>query len=266
MGFRSVGVAAIVLVAGTGLAFAQGTTAASAKRGEAIVKTNCAECHATGLKGDSPNAKAPPFRTLGQRYKIDDLQEALAEGIVVGHGTEAGRVATHCAQLILSDGAPSVREKLESRYSAIENIIIQSPEETAEWPDGTIDLAIINSLLQYLSRDETAALMRRLHGKLKPGGRLITGDVIDPATGPLTDAAALLKFVAQGEFLVAALGGLVRTAFSDYRKVRGRLGLTTWTEGEFIALLREAGFEPKRLAVNFGHNQARMAFEGWKRG
>ena len=86
MGFRSVGVAAIVLVAGTGLAFAQGTIAASAKRGEAIVKTNCAECHATGLKGDSPNAKAPPFRTLGQRYKIDDLQEALAEGIVVGHG------------------------------------------------------------------------------------------------------------------------------------------------------------------------------------
>jgi mono/diheme cytochrome c family protein len=61
-------------------------SSASAKRGEAIVKANCAECHAVTRTGDSPNAKAPPFRTLGQRYKLDDLQEALAEGIVVGHG------------------------------------------------------------------------------------------------------------------------------------------------------------------------------------
>ncbi len=222
--------------------------------------------------GDHPIYVNQRHRALHDRRVADDILAHInRSGLTVldyacGEATEAGRVATHCAQLILSDGAPSVRDKLESRYGTIENIIIQSPEETAEWPDGTIDLAVINSLLQYLSRDETAALMRRLHGKLKPGGRLIIGDVIDPATGPLTDAVALLKFGAQGGFLVAAFGGLVRTAFSDYRKVRGRLGLTTWTEGEFIALLREAGFEPKRLAVNFGHNQARMAFEGWKRG
>jgi mono/diheme cytochrome c family protein len=61
-------------------------SSSSAKRGEAIVKANCADCHAVTRVGDSPNAKAPPFRTLGQRYKLDDLQEALAEGIVVGHG------------------------------------------------------------------------------------------------------------------------------------------------------------------------------------
>jgi mono/diheme cytochrome c family protein len=65
---------------------AMAQSSASAKRGEAIVKANCAECHAVTRTGDSPNAKAPPFRTLGQRYKLDDLQEALAEGIVVGHG------------------------------------------------------------------------------------------------------------------------------------------------------------------------------------
>lgn len=73
-----------------GLALAASPMAASAqnavKRGEALVKANCAECHAVERRGDSPNPKAPPFRTLGQRYKLDDLQEALAEGIVVGHG------------------------------------------------------------------------------------------------------------------------------------------------------------------------------------
>ena len=221
--------------------------------------------------GDHPIYVNQRHRTLHDRRLADDIIAHIDRpGLTVldyacGEATEAGRVASHCAQLILSDGAPSVREKLESRYGTTENIIIQSPEETAAWPDGTIDLAIINSLLQYLSRDETAALMRRLHAKLKPGGRLVIGDVIDPATGPLTDAVALLKFGAQGGFLVAAFGGLVRTALGDYRKVRGALGLTTWTESDFLAMLREAGFEPKRLAINFGHNQARMAFEGWKR-
>lgn len=85
MAVRTGIVAGFLIAAVPGLALAQGTTPA-AKRGEALVKTNCAECHAVLRTGDSPNKKAPPFRTLGERYKLDDLQEALAEGIVVGHG------------------------------------------------------------------------------------------------------------------------------------------------------------------------------------
>jgi len=42
-------------------------------------------CHAIGRGGDSPNPLAPPFRELGQRYAIDDLAEALNEGIITGH-------------------------------------------------------------------------------------------------------------------------------------------------------------------------------------
>jgi cytochrome c len=57
-----------------------------ASRGEIIARENCASCHAIGVKGDGPNPKAPPFRTLSKRYKLENLEEALAEGIVVGHG------------------------------------------------------------------------------------------------------------------------------------------------------------------------------------
>jgi cytochrome c len=55
------------------------------ERGRAILEKNCSRCHATGAEGASPLAAAPPFRTLGERYPIDDLEEALAEGIVTGH-------------------------------------------------------------------------------------------------------------------------------------------------------------------------------------
>jgi cytochrome c len=56
-----------------------------AQRGFAFAQTNCSQCHAIGRVGDSPLAEAPPFRTLHTRYPIEDLAEALAEGITTGH-------------------------------------------------------------------------------------------------------------------------------------------------------------------------------------
>ncbi len=57
----------------------------SVARGLALVMRNCSMCHAIGRAGDSPNPQAPHFRDLHQRYPIDNLGEALAEGILVGH-------------------------------------------------------------------------------------------------------------------------------------------------------------------------------------
>jgi mono/diheme cytochrome c family protein len=57
----------------------------SEARGRQLVERNCGMCHAVGRAGPSPFQPAPPFRELGQRYKIDDLAEALAEGLITGH-------------------------------------------------------------------------------------------------------------------------------------------------------------------------------------
>ena len=54
-------------------------------QGQHIAETYCASCHAIGREGESPHEGAPTFRTLSQRYPIDDLEEAFAEGILVGH-------------------------------------------------------------------------------------------------------------------------------------------------------------------------------------
>jgi mono/diheme cytochrome c family protein len=53
--------------------------------GAGIAQRNCGSCHATGRKGASPNPKSPPFRLLARRYPLANLEEALGEGIVVGH-------------------------------------------------------------------------------------------------------------------------------------------------------------------------------------
>ena len=59
----------------------------AAQRGLLIVRTNCSRCHAVGKMGESPLPIAPPFRTLHERYPVEDLEEPLAEGIVTGHPT-----------------------------------------------------------------------------------------------------------------------------------------------------------------------------------
>ena len=59
--------------------------ASDLKLGAELLQKNCASCHAVGRAGASPNKDAPAFRTLGQRYPVDSLEEALGEGILSGH-------------------------------------------------------------------------------------------------------------------------------------------------------------------------------------
>jgi len=55
------------------------------KQGQALLTQHCARCHAVGRTGDSARPDAPAFRTLGTRYPIESLEEALGEGIMTGH-------------------------------------------------------------------------------------------------------------------------------------------------------------------------------------
>ncbi|MFL6797528.1 MAG: c-type cytochrome [Xanthobacteraceae bacterium] len=79
------------LLAGTAFALTTGMSAvaepgpSAEERGEALLRKNCARCHAVGRTGASPHPEAPPFRSLSDRYEVDGLAESLAEGISVGH-------------------------------------------------------------------------------------------------------------------------------------------------------------------------------------
>jgi SAM-dependent methyltransferase len=133
----------------------------------------------------------------------------------------------------------------------------------ANLDDASLDLIVVNSLLQYLSLDELRGLLALSRAKLKGGGRLVLADVIPPDVSPVTDARALLSFAWRGGFLRSALLGLARTAFSEYRKIREEIGLSQYSEEEMIEILDESGFATQRAARNFGHNPARMTFVAW---
>jgi mono/diheme cytochrome c family protein len=75
------GLAILLLLGAASQAGAQDLAA-----GRKLAEENCARCHAIGLEPQqSTHPDAPPFRVIAGKGDVDNLQEALAEGIMVGH-------------------------------------------------------------------------------------------------------------------------------------------------------------------------------------
>jgi mono/diheme cytochrome c family protein len=56
-----------------------------ASAGAKLAEERCQKCHAIDATSTSLNKDAPPFRDLVGKWPAEDLEEALAEGIVTGH-------------------------------------------------------------------------------------------------------------------------------------------------------------------------------------
>ena len=76
---------AVAVLLGAGLSGASAETSPTVQRGLNLAIANCARCHAIDKISPSPLALAPPFRNLHLRYPVENLAEALGEGIVTGH-------------------------------------------------------------------------------------------------------------------------------------------------------------------------------------
>lgn len=186
--------------------------------------------------------------------------DAVVVDFGCGEALSADIVARACGKLILCDGAESVRQGLAARFAGHPSIAVVSPENPLLTAPESVDLIVVNSVVQYLSLETLRTNLDTWRRLLSQNGALLLADIIPRRVGPLQDALALLRFAASHGFLFAAVLGLVRTALSDYRKIRSALGLTQLDETEVLALLAEHGLEGQRVHPNLGHNQNRMAF------
>jgi SAM-dependent methyltransferase len=215
---------------------------------------------------DTPIYSGERHKLLHYRLVANDIiglipsPDAVVLDYGCGEALFADRVAAKCARLYLSDAAPLVRDRLRERFEGNDRIAVLAPDDVPSIEDGSLDLIVVNSLLQYLSLDEFRALLKLWRSKLKSSGQLVIADIIPPDVSPLTDAKALLSFAWQGGFLRSAVLGLARTAFSDYRKIREEIGLAQYSEEEIIDILDDAGLKAERSGRNLGHNPARMTF------
>ena len=177
-----------------------------------------------------------------------------------GEALSAAEVAEACGKLYLAEPAPGVRGRLIARFAPNTKIRVRSLDDLRKMTEKSIDLAVMNSVAQYMTANELDAAFAVIRRLLKPGGRLVVGDVLRPEVGMPKDVIALLRFAATHGFLRDAVIGLVSTALSDYRSLRARVGLQRYSETEMVKKLAAAGFTASRAHVNIGHNPWRMTF------
>src|ERR1700758_2278361 len=186
--------------------------------------------------------------------------DAVVLDYACGEALSAARVADACAMLYLAEPAPGVRGRLIARFAPNTKIRVRSLEDVRKMAEQSIDLVVMNSVSQYMTPEELDGAFATIRRLLKPGGRLVVGDVLRPEVGMLRDVLALLRFAARHGFLRDALIGLISTALSDYRQLRASVGLERYSEADMIVRLAASGLTASRVAINIGHNPWRMTF------
>jgi SAM-dependent methyltransferase len=186
--------------------------------------------------------------------------DAVVLDYACGEALSAARVADACAKLYLAEPAPGVRGRLIARFAPNTKIRVRSLDDLRNMDEKSIDLVIMNSVAQYMTPEELDSAFAVIGRLLKPGGRLVVGDILRPEVGMGRDVLALLKFAGKHGFLTDALYGLASTALSDYRQLRARVGLQRYSESEMIAKLDRASLTASRAHNNIGHNPWRMTF------
>src|ERR1700733_15266909 len=151
--------------------------------------------------------------------------DAVVLDYACGEALSAAKVAEDCGQLYLAEPAPGVRGRLIARFAPNTKIRVRSLEEVRKMAEQSIDLVVMNSVTQYMTPDELDGAFATVRRILRPGGRLVIGDVLRPEVGMARDVTALLRFAGAYGFLRDALIGLISTPLSDYRQLGTRVGL-----------------------------------------
>src|SRR5262245_51882400 len=215
---------------------------------------------------DHPIYVGARHRDVHFRHIADDIMrfipgpDAMVLDDSCGEALHADLVAARVARLILAEPATGVRSRLAARFSSTPNIDVRSLDELPSIPEGSVDLVVMHSVIQYMSPEELDTALDLIRALLKPQGLFVLGDVIAPSTTAAVDALALLRFGAADGFLLAALVGLARTFFSDYWRLRSAIGLTRYDEAAITSKLAAHGFAVERANRNIGHNQARATY------
>ena len=186
--------------------------------------------------------------------------DAVVLDYACGEALSAAKVADACGKLYLAEPAPGVRGRLIARFAPNTKIRVRSLDDLRKMAEKSVDLVVMNSVAQYMTPAELDSAFTVIRRLLKPGGRLVLGDILRPEVGMFRDVLALLRFALAHGFLRDALIGLMSTALSDYRQLRSRVGLQRYGEAEMIAKLTGAGFTASRAGRNIGHNPWRMTF------
>jgi SAM-dependent methyltransferase len=177
-----------------------------------------------------------------------------------GDALAADDLAQTCRTLLLYDRADTTRRRLLSNYADSPKIRVLGEAELSAVPAASVDLIIVNSVVQYLDRRQFSDALQLFHRLLKSDGELLLGDIIAPDTPLIGHVTTFLRFAWENGFFFAAIIGLARNFVSPYRKLRRDAGYACYTQTQLLGLLNDNGFSGERLASNIAVSQLRSSY------
>jgi hypothetical protein len=174
-----------------------------------------------------------------------------------GEALEAGAFVDEGITLLLHDPVPRTHRRISERFKGNPRITVLTEDGVAALPEGSVDVILINSVLQYVPKEDFAGRLPLFHRLLSKEGALILADIVPVESSIFQDVFELLKAGWQNGFLIDAAVGMARTFFSSYRSIRKTEGFSAYSEPEILSLLNEHGFAGKRMD-NAGFSTHRM--------
>ncbi len=157
------------------------------------------------------------------------------------------------------DAAASMREATAARTAVLANV---EPVDLAGPmpPEGVegFDLIVVNSVVQYMGREELGDWLDRWRLLLAPDGRIVLSDIPTPGGSAVGELAGMLRFAARHRFLLRAL----RDGFDEarrYGRSRGTTDIQRWTAAELTTLAAERDQVIKVLPINLTHRSGRLS-------
>jgi len=182
-----------------------------------------------------------------------------------GEATAAADLAHLCRKLLLFEPAQTTRQRLLANYADHPNIEVLDEATLAALAPASIDLIVVNSVVQYLNMPQVVEALRLFHQLLKSDGKLLLGDIIAPETPMLRHVATFLRFAWDNGFFWAGVLSLARNLTSPYRRLRHGAGFACYSTVEMIGLLADNGFVGERLPFNIAVSQLRSSYLAGKR-
>ncbi|PYM70338.1 MAG: hypothetical protein DME03_21110 [Candidatus Rokuibacteriota bacterium] len=157
-----------------------------------------------------------------------------------GFGFVAELLAPRVAALFAFDASDHMRRQVQRRLAGYANARVLGA--LAGWPSALpFDLILVNSVVQYMAREEFHRWLEQWRPMLAPGGRLVLSDLLTDNVDPLREVVGMLALGARHGCLMRvvrkALGELrhyagtrrvrplFRIAIGELRERAGQLGL-----------------------------------------
>jgi 2-polyprenyl-3-methyl-5-hydroxy-6-metoxy-1,4-benzoquinol methylase len=192
---------------------------------------------------------------LSERVELGPKLTVLDFGC--GTGIPASLLASRVGRILLWDPAGAAMETARARIANVPNAGLIDLPSIGRDHDGTFDLIVANSVVQYMSVPELEGWIRRWSDLLAPGGAIVLSDMPGGNSRFAGEMAEFLWFSMRRGVLLQALAHGFRD-IARYRAARSARPLLRADRPMFERVAAAAGLDAEWLPVNLTFRRSRL--------